>query len=162
MKNSIIKTALILMVLGFTINSNAATGGVKAPEQVTAEFTAKYPGAVLKDWKMDKAGYKAEFKLNHKKYNAVYAADGTWLKSSTKLNWTKDMPVAVKNALKKGKYASFYEDEIKEVTTNTGTQYILTIDNHNGSTMATEGYGSWEDYQIIYDINGALLSVKEL
>lgn len=162
MKNSIIKTALILMVSGFTINANAATGGVNVPEQVTAAFSAKYPQAKLKDWKMAKAGYKAEFKINHKKYTAVYASDGTWLKSSTKLSWTWDMPLAVKDALKKGKYASFYEDEIKEVTTNTGTQYILTIDNHNGSTMATEGYGSWEDYQIIYDINGTLLSVKEL
>lgn len=162
MKNSIIKTALILMVSGFTINANAAMGGVKAPEQVTAEFTAKYPGAVLKDWKMDKAGYKAEFKLNHKKQTAVYAADGTWLRSSINLSGTKDMPLAVKTALRNSKYASFYEDEIKKVTTQNGTLYILTIDNHSGSTMATEGYGNWEDYQVTFDSNGLLTSLKEL
>ena len=162
MKNLIIKVIFILMVSWFTIKANAATGGVNVPEEVTAAFTAKYPGAVLKDWKIDKAGYKAEFKLDHKKYTAVYATDGTWLKNSTKLCWTKDMPFAVKTALKKSKYASFYKDDIKEVTTKTGTLYVLTIDNHSGSTMATEGYGGWEDYQVIYDNNGVLTSVKEL
>jgi hypothetical protein len=162
MKNSMIKTVLILVTLGCTMNANAAKSGVNVPDQVTAAFTAKYPQAEHKDWKIAMAGYKAEFKLNHKKYTAFYATDGTWLKSETKLGWTWDMPSAVKTALRKGKYASYYVDEIKEVKTAGETQYVLTIDNHGGSTLATEGYGAWEDYQIVFENNGVLTNVKEL
>ncbi|MDB4904696.1 MAG: hypothetical protein JWQ63_3977 [Mucilaginibacter sp.] len=162
MKTSIIKTAIILMALGFTVNANAAKGGVNVPEKITEEFTAKYPQAKLKDWKIAKAGYKAEFKLNHKKHTAVYASDGTLLKTETKLSWTREMPLAVKTALKKGEYASYHVDEIKEVNAARETQYVLTIDNHGGSTMAAEGYGAWEDYQVVFENNGTLTSVKEL
>jgi hypothetical protein len=162
MKNQIIKTVIILIALGCTINANAAKSSVNVPEQVTAAFTAKYPQAQLKDWKIAKAGYKAEFKLNHKKYTVMYASDGIWLKSETKLSWTWDMPLAVKTTLRKGKYASCYVDEIKEVKTVGETQYVLTIDNHGGSTMATESYGAWEDYQIVFDSTGVLTNVKEL
>ncbi|MDB5149587.1 MAG: hypothetical protein JWQ57_3607 [Mucilaginibacter sp.] len=162
MKNPIIKTVIILTVLGCTFNAIAAENGVNVPEQVTVAFTAKYPQAQLKDWKIAKAGYKAEFKFKHKKYAAVYASDGTLLKSETKLSCTWDMPLAVKTAFKKEKYASYYVDEIKEVSKAGETQYVLTIDNHGGSTMATEGYGSWEDYRITFDGNGALTNVKEL
>ena len=150
------------MALGFTINAKAAKGSVNVPDQVTAAFTAKYPQAELKDWKIAKAGYRVEFKLNHRKYTAVYASDGTLLKSEVKLGRTKDMPLAVKTALKKGKYTAYHVDEIREVNTMGDTQYVLTIDNHGGSTMATEGYGAWEDYQIVFENNGALTSVKEL
>jgi hypothetical protein len=78
------------------------------------------------------------------------------------LSWTSNVPVAVKTALKKGKYASYYVNGIKEVKTLGETRYVLTIDNHGGSTMATEGYGSWEDYRITFDTNGALTNVNEL
>ena len=67
-----------------------------------------------------------------------------------------------KKALKKGKYASYHVDEIKEVNTIGETRYVLTIDNHGGSTMATEGYGAWKDYQVVFENNGTLTSVKEL
>ena len=162
MKNSIFKTAIILIALGFTMHTNTASHKVNVPEKVTTAFNKKYPQAQLKDWKVSTDGFRAEFKINHKKYTAVYAADGTWLKSATKLSWTWDMPLAVKTALRKGKYASFYEDEIKEVTDKNGITYVLTIDNHNGTTIATEGYGAWEDYRIVYDNKGVLTSVKEL
>lgn len=162
MKKLTIKTVITLIGLGFTISANAANGNVNVPEQVTTAFIAKYPQAVLKDWKIAKAGYKAEFKLNHRKYTAVYASDGTWLKSETELNRTASLPEAVKTALKKGKYASYYVDEIKEVLTAGETTYVLTVDNHGGSTMATEGYGLWEDYRITFDGNGALTNIKEL
>jgi hypothetical protein len=162
MKNLVIKTVIILIGLGFTINANAATSDVNVPDQVTAAFIATYPQAKLKDWKIAKAGYKAEFKLNHRKCTAVYAPDGTLLKSETKLGRTQDMPLAVKTALKKGKYAAYHVDEIKEVETAGETQYVLTIDNHGGSTMATEGYGAWEDYQVVFENNGILTDVKEL
>ena len=158
----IIKAVIILIGLGFTINAHAAKSDANVPDKVTTAFIAKYPQAELKDWKITKTGYKAEFKLNHQKYIAVYASDGTWLKSETKLNRTGNLPVIVKTALKKGKYASYYVDGIKEVKTSGETQYVLTIDNHGGLTMATEGYGSWEDYRITFDTNGALTNVKEL
>jgi hypothetical protein len=120
------------------------------------------PIAKLKDWKITNAGYKAEFKLNHRKCTAVYAADGALLKSETNLGRTQDMPLAVKTALRKGEFASYYVDDIKEVKTTGEIHYVLTINNHSGSTMATEGYGAWEDYQIVFDSNGALTNVKEL
>jgi hypothetical protein len=162
MKTSIIKTAIILTAIGFTVNANAAKGGINVPEKIVEEFAAKYPQAKLKDWKIAKAGYKAEFKLNHKKYTAVYASDGTLLKSETKLSWTRDMPLEVKKALKKGKYAAYHVDEIKKVNTAGEIQFILIIDNHGGSTMATEGYGAWEDYQVVFENNGILTSVRQL
>lgn len=162
MKKLTIKTVIILIGLGFTMNADAANGNVNIPDQVTAAFNAKYPQAELKDWKMAKAGYKADFKLNHQKYTAVYASDGTWLTSETELNRIGNLPQAVKTALKKGKYASYYVDEIKEVLTAGETKYVLKVDNHGGSTMATEGYGAWEDYRITFDGNGTLTDVKEL
>lgn len=96
MKNSTFKTAIILIALRFTMNANAASQKVIVPEEVTAAFNAKYPQAQFKDWKISTDGFRAEFKINNKKYTAVYAADGTWLKSATKLSWTWDMPIAVK------------------------------------------------------------------
>jgi len=162
MKNSIIKIAFFLIISGFTTTAHATKNQVDVPEQVITAFAAKFPNAQLKKWEKTATGYKASFKFKHEQCAAFYAADGTWLKSTTNLHWTWDMPKAVNSALKKGKFASFYEDAIKEVTTNEGTQYVLTVDNHNGNAMATEGYGSWEDYRIVYDSNGNLISAIEL
>ena len=162
MKKSIIKTALILIVLGFTMNANAKDFGRNVPQQVRAAFLKQYPQASIRDWKITELGYKAEFKIAHKKQTATYASDGTWLRSATILKRLNDLPESVKSAFKKSRFASFYDDEIKEVTTKDSKTYILIIDNHNGNTIPTEGYGSWEDYQLVYDSNGVLTSVKEL
>ena len=160
MKTSIIKTFLIILSIG--IINNAKANGVKVPAPVASAYATAYPQAKLKDWKIAKAGYKAEFKLNHKTYMVVYTPDGSLVRTETQLKATKELPAAVKNALRNGKYASFYIDAMKQVNTGNDLKYVMTIDNHSGTTMASEGYGFWEDYQVVYDRSGKLLSVTEL
>ena len=64
MKTSIIKTLLVILSIG--IIGHAQANGVIVPARVALAYAAAYPQAKLKDWKIAKAGYKAEFKLNHK------------------------------------------------------------------------------------------------
>ncbi len=160
MKTLIIKTVLVIFSIG--IINNAKANGAKVPAPVASAYATAYPLAKLKDWKIAKAGYKAEFKLNHKTYTVVYTPDGSLVRTEIQLKATKELPVAVKNALRNGKYASFYIDAMKQVKTANDAKYVMTIDNHNGTTMASEGYGSWEDYQVVYVGNGKLLNVTEL
>jgi hypothetical protein len=161
MKTLVIKTLFVILCIGIINNTKASTG-VKVPAQVAAAYAKAYPQAKLRDWKLEKSGYKAEFSLNHKKYTVVYTADGTLVRTETQLNSTNEVPIAVKNALRKGKYASFYIDSIKQVNKGDQFNYIMTLDNHGGSTMASEGYGSWEDYLVVYAGNGDLMRVTEL
>lgn len=161
MKTLIFKTAIVLMVSGFAVNAKAATRKLNVPNAVTNAFIAEYPQANVKKWEITKNGYRAEFKIDRKKYAATYAADGTWVRRSQIVSW-KNTPEEIRAALKTVKYAAYYTDEIKQVNSKEGKTYVLTIDNHNGSTLATEGYGSWEDYQLTYDDAGKLINTKEL
>lgn len=55
MENSIFKITIILIASGFTMNANASSHKVNVPKEVIAAFPAKYHGAVLKDFKIEKA-----------------------------------------------------------------------------------------------------------
>lgn len=101
MKTLIIKTVLVIFSIG--IINNAKANGAKVPAPVASAYATAYPLAKLKDWKIAKAGYKAEFKLNHKTYTVVYTPDGSLVRTEIQLKATKELPVAVKNALRNGK-----------------------------------------------------------
>lgn len=161
MKTLIFKTAIILMVSGIAVNANATNHNLNVPNAVTTAFKNDHPQASVKKWELTPNGYRAAYKADHKTYAATYAADGTWVRSSQIINW-RNTPKQIKAALRTGKYAAYYTDEIKQVNSKEGKIYVLTIDNHNGSTMPTEGYGDWEDYQLTYNNAGNLINAKEL
>jgi hypothetical protein len=87
LKNSIMKKFLFIAAL-FTASllvscKDHKVAASDVPPAVTASFTAKYPGASGVEWitekKNDKTIYEAQFKLNDKKIDAEFDADGTFI-----------------------------------------------------------------------------------
>ena len=105
MKRIFLATSLLIAATSFTgnLNANASTISVLAksakrdgihispsqvPAQVMASFNEKFPTAANVQWEKEKEHgavvYQADFIKNGKRWRAVFAADGTLLKSERK------------------------------------------------------------------------------
>ncbi len=74
-------TIIVFTVLSSCSDKKLADGDV--PQPAKTSFTAKYPGATDLEWikekKGDKTLYEAQFKLNGKKIEAEFDADGNFI-----------------------------------------------------------------------------------
>ena len=152
---------LFLSTMALSNNSGSQKTGNTIPQNVVASFNTKYAGAHISNWKVDKDGFAATFKLDSKKCCAFYSTGGDWLRTETKIRWPWRLPVAVKNALYTGEYAAWYVDEIKEVEMPGAHQFLVHVDNANVLKVA-DPYLFKDDYQLYYNESGELLKKEKL
>lgn len=83
-----------------------AQSAAEPPAKAVAHFSAKYPGAVVKEWERRKRNYRVEYTLKGVEYDSYYTPEGAWVRTEQEIGM-KDLPPAVTAALKAGKYATW-------------------------------------------------------
>ncbi len=85
---------------------------------VVNAFKSKYPNIYVYEWEWKRklALYEAEFRLNGRKAEAFYTADGKWVKTKIELE-DEELPAVIAENIHKGSYAGWEIDDVNELST---------------------------------------------
>jgi len=104
-----------------------------APDKIEKTFNQQYPQSKLKKWENKNNTWIADFAQGKRKNMAYYSPDGQWIKTETKIPWTKDLPVQVDNSWKYSVFASWYVAGIKEVKyPDKPDRYVVKVQENYG------------------------------
>lgn len=129
------------------------------PSPATANFSAKYPGITVKNWKKDSGGYEALFKMNREKCTAYYDQSGNWTRTEMNLPLSK-LPANIRYALRQSNFASYHIDDVRNVHTPVTDMYRLEVDNNGGNPVSYTDFGSMDDRLLYFSPSGHLLETK--
>lgn len=159
MKNQIVKTIVFVLVMGFMSYSSMAQNKNKEPMAVSNAFSAKYPAAKLKNWKMRNDTCIAMFNMDKRHYRAFYTTNGTWIKTERNVKHLSTLPMPTQVYLKHSKYASWHIDNLAKVQTPMHNIYMVQLDNHSGNT-SYENVGSDETENLYFNSKGDLVAAN--
>ena len=110
MLRSYLPALLLLLFLAACVE---ATEDGPLPDKIIEEWKRRYPDADrIKDWEVDGNGYyEVRFKDDGQKLRADFTHYGQWIETEYSLDY-KDLPKAVKEAIKESEYD---KDDIDEV-----------------------------------------------
>ena len=145
---------LVLVMMLSIIEYYPAKGQV--PDNTVKAFKQQYPNENKAKWIMEKDTSIADFKMNGHKNMAYYRSDGQWIKTETKIPWTKDLPTAVDNAWKNSDYASWYIATIKEVQYPDKNVYVMKVQQDCGPEGSIPG-DCLDVYKLYFDPGGSLV-----
>jgi hypothetical protein len=152
------KKIFIVLIIALVSQTMVAVAGpgVVVPQAVSAAFAARFPDAHVRKWSPCPQGFMAMFKRKWKKVYAYYAPDGTWKATETPVNWTWNLPDAVRKAYKKSDYAAWKVEHIKKVDQADEPLYILDV---NSSVLydADHSYVYAEEWVIFFNQRGELV-----
>lgn len=126
------------------------------PENVLKSFSRQYPQVNIQKWEVKHDTCIAKFTSSSKKKNlAFYLFDGNWIKTETKIRWSWLLPKAVEEGFNHSALASWYIDEIKQISSPGKIHYVMQVHNNLGPDDATD---AWQDiYVLVFDENGRIL-----
>ena len=117
---------IFILCLAFSLSAVHVFGQKNVPENVTKEFTKKYPVAKSVKWENEEANeWKAKFNNNGKEISASFDNKGVWLETESEISF-KDLPESVVKTLK-DKFDGFKTEKISafENTKMKGFEMIL-------------------------------------
>ncbi|HVU93668.1 MAG TPA: hypothetical protein VHE34_00520 [Puia sp.] len=155
------KALFILPALMLTIATSAQSpDNGPVPQAVTRDFASRYPAITPKKWKQDKEGqYIAQFHMRGNPSEAYYDRGGNWLKTQSHIKWTKNLPPAVRTALRNSTYASWYVEHMQETDSDDHKRFYIDVsyvDNY------MEGAGSKDIYRLTFTPEGQLLQSEQI
>lgn len=149
MKKVFLLSAIAVLLL-HQLSAQAAT----VPSKVSLAFSTQYP-TVSARWKTNAAGYEAVFKGGR----AFYSASGGWLRTETRIHWTKNLPPAVRKGFRNSAYASYYVEHM--VQTDSAEGQMVTIDV--SQVIDYQMGGLYKDvYRLYFSIDGRLLKTEKV
>ncbi len=102
--------------VSFTACNAQSMKDADVPQAVISQFQQKFPDAKKVEWSKESATeMEAEFKMNGEEMSANFSNTGEWLETETEMK-EKDLPEAVKNALK-SQFADYKVEESEKVAT---------------------------------------------
>jgi len=151
------------MVMMFCTNKIIAqnTNNANIPNTVVASFSEKYPKAEIKKWEIKDDQYTAKATEDHHSFYATFDKSSQWVKTTSKISWSWNLPSEIKLALKKSKFAAWRVDGIKKVETTTGNSYQVLVDNLYQQTVGSQ-VSSAENYILEFKPNGDLFDKKSV
>lgn len=98
------------------------------PLVVINTFTTMYPNVTHVEWDREGILYEAEFYMNGAEYNALFQADGTWVRTEMDVNLrTSQLPTAVSNYISTN-YAGWTIDDADFIQTPTDEYYVIELE----------------------------------
>jgi hypothetical protein len=158
----IIKTICLVAVIGLISFNTMAQKTVGISQAALNNFSAKYPQALVKNWKEKQSNYLVRFTMDGKKYQASYSKDGNWLMTERNVKHMATLPPDLRTYLKSNGYASWNIDDMKKIHSPGKDEYQLHVDNHSGSPFRYSDAVSADDRMLSFDVRGKLIEVKEL
>jgi len=125
-------------------------------DNVLKSFSQQYPQGSIRKWVVKNDTCVAEFTMSRSKNMAYYLADGNWIKTETKIPWTKDLPKAVNLSWKYSDFASWYVAGIKEVKYPDKDLYVLKVQHDCGPEGSIPG-DCLNIYKLYFDPDGSLI-----
>src|ERR1700744_4975983 len=158
MKSLKIKAFLVAAAMGLlSFNTMAQKPTDNIPQRVLTDFSAKYPQAQLKNWKVQNDEYVASFVMDKREYTAVYSKDENWLSTTREVRHMSSLPQGVRASFKNSRYASWYIDRIESMKTPAQVMYLLHLDNDGGNEMVYENVGSVVSQTLYFNDKGTLI-----
>jgi hypothetical protein len=163
MKKTLLLHAIMLVLTGTAFaegTSMIEPAAVQhAPAQANIAFTNRYPSATHVHWSPEGNEFEAKFQSANQTHKAFYDKDGHWLRTETKIHWTKNLPAAVRTGFRNSSYAVCDVDAIKEVQTS--AEHYVAID----VSMVTDYRvgGLLKDvYRLYFNIDGTFLRSEKI
>ena len=128
----------------------------QVPDNVLKSFSKQYPQGSVRAWVVKNDTCIAEFKTYKSKNVAYYLPDGQWIKTETKIPWTKDLPMAVNMSWKYSDLASWYVATIKEVKYPDKDLYVMEVQQDCGPEGSIPG-DCLDVYKLYYESDGSLI-----
>jgi hypothetical protein len=155
MKN--LKNVVLAVAMGMISSYTLAQKGNDIPQSVINDFSSKYPGITVKNWKTKDNQYVASFKMNGRQCQAFYALNDEWLNTEITMRHLKNLSPVVRNAIRHSKYASYHIDDVKRLWTPHVEMFIVEVDNISGNKMLYDNIGSFDDQLLYFSHNGRLI-----
>ena len=104
-------------------------------EKVKDSFNGLYPGALVKEWELEKNNiYEVEFTFENHKYEADFKEDGTWLYTERDIN-INEVPISILNNFKISEWSSWKIEEVEEITSpQYDVLFELVLKKENGKS----------------------------
>lgn len=142
------KSLLIGLTMFFSTFSKAsfAAGGEKITPAVLKSFNSTFSTAKEVDWSVSEHFFKAQFLLNDSYVTAYYLSDGSMAAIARNVTLSQ-LPVALQAQVKK-EYDAYWVSDLFEITTETATQYYITLENGDGKVILKSASNvDWSTYQ---------------
>lgn len=119
---------LVLLLAGENIHSQTT----HVPSAVITTFLRKYQTTTPVQWKVVDHQFIARFKLGKKHCSAFFSADGEWERSVSRVKWTWQLPVSVRDVLDRSPYKEWYIEKMYKIE-SPGKKgfYRLFVNNAN-------------------------------
>jgi hypothetical protein len=121
------KVLTVMAAAMIVVHAAAQRKTIRIPPEVNKAFSAQFPTGHLKKWEQQKEEYIATFRQNGKKLSATYTTGGTWEATESVINWTRNLPPAVKAGWNTCSYKDWLILEIRKIVTPEQTLYTLHV-----------------------------------
>ena len=162
---SLVVACTLIFSCGTTYTSTTSNAAYGLPENIRTSFTALYPDATNVtytqfdaatapvDWELngwtalDTKDYVVSFDMGGRKYYTWYDSDGSWIGTSTAVNYTQ-LPSAVSNLLQNN-YSAFTIESVQKESWKGGDAYEIKLKGTDESKT-----------KILVDTKGNILKEK--
>lgn len=135
---------LLVLLMATTISFGQDIPEAQVPSIIVNKFKAKFPKASDVEWEMEGNLYNVDFEIGWSTdYEAWYTASGNLVKHTQEIS-QKDLPQAVKNAVKK-QYPGYRIDDAKKISTNGIETYKVELEKKH------------EDLDVIFSKEGQVI-----
>lgn len=132
------------------------------PVPVLRSLSKQYSGVHIRGWKILNDTSIARFRMLKRKNSAFYLPNGIWIKTETKIPWSKDLPKAVNHGFNQTRFLSWYIDELKRIETPLGkTTYVIQVHYDWGPPESIPG-DCIDVFRLFFDSSGMLLKETEI
>ncbi len=135
-KQITVLAAAILLTIGTTF-ANKLNNGI--PNRILKEFNKEYVQASNASWEIKATYYKVKFILNEQSIEAFYSFEGNVMGVTRNITFN-NLPLHLQKEIKE-KYTGYKITNLFELSTDNGTEYVITFENHQerislkGNTM---------------------------
>jgi hypothetical protein len=141
------KKLTIMLAMMLTLTTTwGFTGEKSVNDAALTAFKTEFAGATDASWYTGNDCYKVSFTLSDQRLFAFYSTDGEFI-AVTRYISSVQLPLFLQNSLRKF-YRNAWMSDLYEVSTRSGTNYYVTLENADTKTVLKSVNGrDWSLYQ---------------
>jgi len=155
---------MLVMVMGLLITNGIAQAKDEPgiPQAVVQSLNSKYPGAIVKKWKMQDNAYTAKAVVDGHKYFATFDKHGNWISTASTVNFAYKMPKVINSAYQRSPYNNWTVYFAKKVEKPSGEFYQLMVNDVNLHVGINHQLVYTQDKMLEFKADGMLTSIKDI
>jgi hypothetical protein len=130
--------------------------------QANSAFNKLYPNIKKEKWVLKDGFCEVKFKLAHRRSTAYFSSTGEWLKTESRILWSKNLPKIVLEGWKSTPFASWTFEYITKVDSFAGKPYYV-LQMHKDWSPNGAIQADWLDViKLYFTDDGALLKKEQI